>query len=205
MTAGLGSGQFGRVFTRRGRRCRRPDERGYSLVEILVTVWIMGGVMVALFGALFSTITASDLQNRTTLVETELRHYSEAVNAAVYHPCASSSGVTPISYAYTPQNVGYVPDATVTASWTWSSTVTLWNKSADAGSPIPAHFDGDLSATAPAWQLREFFSSGASCDHTKGYAPDDGMEQITLTVTDGGSPPISKSTTIIKRDARATP
>src|SRR3974390_2072341 len=109
MTARLGSGLFGRVVPRVGRAGRRPAERGYSLVEILVTVWIMGGVMVALFGALFSTITASDLQNRTTLVETELRHYSEAVNAAVYHPCASSSGVTPISYAYTPQNVGYVP------------------------------------------------------------------------------------------------
>ena len=49
----------------------RGDEEGFTLVEILITVWIMGAVMVALMGALFTMMRTSDINRKTTEAESE--------------------------------------------------------------------------------------------------------------------------------------
>jgi type II secretory pathway pseudopilin PulG len=89
------------------RRSSTDDaaERGLTLVELLITVWIMGAVMVTLIGALFTMTKASDFQRRLAAVDVELRHYAEALRSATYLPCAgqtdAASNTLP-TYSYTP-------------------------------------------------------------------------------------------------------
>ena len=50
-------------------------------------MWIMGAVMVALCGALFTMVRTSDNNRHATLVETEVRRYAEAIPPAVSRVC----------------------------------------------------------------------------------------------------------------------
>src|SRR5262249_34700757 len=104
------------------RERTNAPEGGFTLVEMLITVWIMGAVTVALMGSLFTMTTASDYERRNAVVETELRHYVDAINAAPYVPCATTA-------AYAPATVGYTngANAGVTAS---VNSVLVWQQAA---------------------------------------------------------------------------
>jgi prepilin-type N-terminal cleavage/methylation domain-containing protein len=85
VTAGLGSGRG--AFARRSRDENARDEEGFTLVEILITVVLIGLIMVTFMGALFTMVRTSDVNNRTTQAEAELRSYSEALRAYPFKKC----------------------------------------------------------------------------------------------------------------------
>ena len=175
MTAGLGSGPG-----RRGTgRTDREDERGFTLVEMLITVAIMGVVSVGLSGALYTSIRASTVINQRTIAESELRRYAEAVRAATYVNCASTStypryvaGTTtttlPGGTPYSPGNAA-VSKAVV-------NSVAYWT---------PSGASNTVSSS---------FSNSGSCT-----APDTGLQQLNITVTIAGTPSIDLSTNVVKR------
>jgi hypothetical protein len=91
----------------RGRwsRCDRAAaaERGFTLVETLLTVWLLGAVVLGGAGALFTMVRTSDLNRRTTVAETELRRLVEAARAEPYVSCSTTAArsVAPYTGAYT--------------------------------------------------------------------------------------------------------
>jgi hypothetical protein len=95
----------------------RQAERGETLVEVLMTVTVIGVAFVAVFGALFTALRVSDYHRKTTSADVVLRNFAEVVKAPggtyAYVQC-SASGST-VSYpAYTPPapHTGYT--ATIT-------------------------------------------------------------------------------------------
>jgi hypothetical protein len=72
VTVGLAGGRA--LLTRIRRVSARADESGVTLVEILVSVWIVGAVVTAMSAALFTMVRTSDTNNRQALVELKLRH-----------------------------------------------------------------------------------------------------------------------------------
>jgi type II secretory pathway pseudopilin PulG len=80
--------------TPRCRRAQDPDraqgEAGESLVELLLTVLIIGIVFVAVIGALGTTIIASDLHRRQSSAEVLLVDALESVKRQAYVPCSSA-------------------------------------------------------------------------------------------------------------------
>ena len=70
-------------------------QEGFTLVEILISVWIMGAIMVSLIGALFTMTRTSDINRKTTEAESEMRDLEAAVRCRSYKTKAANGNVCP--------------------------------------------------------------------------------------------------------------
>jgi len=81
-------------------------ERGESLIEILVSIVVMGLVVSALLYASITTRNATKLHRDLVSADTTLRYHAEATKAAVRSAC---SGSTPSTYAVTTSTIANFP------------------------------------------------------------------------------------------------
>jgi prepilin-type N-terminal cleavage/methylation domain-containing protein len=84
----------------RGRR-----DHGFSVIEVVVSVLIMGIIAVPLLDSLWGAVRASSSANETAMVQTALQDAADRVNRA------------PLSCSY----ASYVPGANPTVAGTWSA------------------------------------------------------------------------------------
>lgn len=68
----------------RTRRSGIQTDDGFTLVEVLVAMVILGSAVSALVAALGTTANASDRHRKLSTAETVLRTYAEAVEGATY-------------------------------------------------------------------------------------------------------------------------
>jgi prepilin-type N-terminal cleavage/methylation domain-containing protein len=108
---------------------RRPDD-GVTLIELMVTVMIVGIAFGTILVALQGMYRASDEHRKLSVAETWVRRYADAIGAASYTSCASTSTY---SAALTPS-----PPADYTAT---IASVEYWN-----GDTSPATFGSLQSA-----------------------------------------------------------
>lgn len=88
-----------------------PDA-GFSLVETLIGVAILGLGVVTVVGGMMTSITVSDLDRRQAEGQTALRAYAEAVAGDTYTGCASSYPAAAFS---------------APSGWTAAMTVAYWS------------------------------------------------------------------------------
>lgn len=79
---------------------RRPAkaEAGLTMIELLVTVAIIGIAFVVIVGGLSTAILGSDLQRRQASADTVLRDLADAIrddDVAPYQDCASTYSIPP--------------------------------------------------------------------------------------------------------------
>jgi len=96
---------------------RADSEAGFTLVELLLAVGILGISGVALIGGMMTSIQVSDLGRRQAEGQGEVRAYAEAVAGTAYANCASS-----YSTSYSPPP-GYTATMAV-AYWDGTSAFT---------------------------------------------------------------------------------
>ena len=116
---------------------RSGDEAGVTLIEVVVSVFIMGVAFAVIVGGLGTAVVGSDLQRRQADADVALRHAAETM---AYQPCGTTS-----TYSPPPPPVGI----TVTVE-----RVTYW----DGGGRYVAGLPGDC-ATEPPLQLIELEAS----------------------------------------------
>lgn len=81
----------------------RGGEAGVTLVEVIVGVAILGIAIVAIVGAMGTSILASDVHRRYADADIALRDYAETLNAASYITCGSATAYeTAAALSYTP-------------------------------------------------------------------------------------------------------
>jgi len=98
---------------------RARDERGETLLELLITITIMGILFVAVLMGVATAISSSTSQRHQANAEVAVRAYAERVidsNDLAYVNCA-----TPASYA---SPAGFAPPADYTATIT---SIKYWN------------------------------------------------------------------------------
>jgi hypothetical protein len=88
------------------------NERGESLIEILVSIVVMGLVVSALLYASITTRNATKLHRDLVSADTTLRYHAEATKAAVRVDCGGS---TPSTYDVTTSTIANFP-VTITPS-----------------------------------------------------------------------------------------
>lgn len=102
----------------------RSEDRGETLIELLVALTILGIALVAVVGALAASITMSDIHRKQSTAGAEVRNYAEQVANYVsgtgYASCAAPS-------AYAAATVGYAAPAGYSATPT---AIRYWNGSA---------------------------------------------------------------------------
>jgi type II secretory pathway pseudopilin PulG len=95
---------------------RREGERGETLIELLITIAIMGIAVISVVAAIAVASNSSDEHSKQVGVVVVLRNYAEAVMNATYQPCAAPTGI-----AYSPPN-GYIVNVTGVASYDGTSS-----------------------------------------------------------------------------------
>lgn len=92
---------------------QRPDD-GFSLIEVLVAVALLGIAVAAILGGMMTSLLATDVHRKQATGETVLRSYAEATKShaqANYAPCATTytpaytapagfSATTPVPVSY---------------------------------------------------------------------------------------------------------
>jgi prepilin-type N-terminal cleavage/methylation domain-containing protein len=97
---------------------RRSDgQAGFTLVELLLTISILGIGVVTIVGGMMTSIQVSDLGRRQADGQTQLRAYAEAVAGAPYDNCAASYATS-----YSPP-AGFIAAMTV-AYWDGAPSFT---------------------------------------------------------------------------------
>lgn len=104
-------------------RARLQEAAGASLVEVLVTVAIMGSAFAVILGGVASSSMISDYHRKQAVSQAVIRTSAEAVKRAVYVPCAAPavyapSVVAPSGYTATITAVRYWDGAAWTAACT---------------------------------------------------------------------------------------
>jgi prepilin-type N-terminal cleavage/methylation domain-containing protein len=169
----------------RARRCRDSEARaedGFTLVEVLIAVWILGVVMVGLIGAIITMTLTSNIDRQVTAVEVELRHYADAVRTAPYKVCAQNSDYATPS-GYTPGESAANPSIN---SVKYRNTFTNDAYLTPANAVAPTAF---VANTPPG-------SGKDTLCRQSGQGQDDGVQLIDLQVKIGT---VVRSTTILKR------
>jgi prepilin-type N-terminal cleavage/methylation domain-containing protein len=95
-------------------------EEGFSLVELLVTIIIVGVTFSALLGGLITTITVSSLHRKQATADSVARSAAEWIKDSVanpFQPCATG-GTYSLSGLSVPS--GYSVAVTGVENWDWS-------------------------------------------------------------------------------------
>lgn len=89
---------------------RRRDEAGTTLVELLMTVVILGIAFAVFLGGMTSSIAGSDIHRAQASAETIMRSYAESVKTQTYVNCAGTGTYTytaPTGFTATVTDVRY--------------------------------------------------------------------------------------------------
>lgn len=113
------------------------NDRGETLVELLLTIVIMGIAVAAIIGGLMTSIQLSDVHRKQASAGAYARDFAEAVAQSTagtgYTACAAAGAASP----YKAAAVGYTPPSGFTASVTsvkyWSSTGWVTTPCSDSG------------------------------------------------------------------------
>lgn len=138
----------------RGRGMHEED--GFSLVEVLITIVIVGVTFAALLGGLITTITVSSLHRKQATADSVARSAAEWIKDGVQTPYANCAGVGTYSFSSLPHPAGYSVAV---------QTVEYWD-GAGALAGTPYSLDSHLGSSCPG-------------------GGDKGLQRITIRVSDG--------------------
>lgn len=91
---------------------RLPADEGITLVEAVITIVLMAIVILPIFAAVTTSLSASGRQRQSAKVETVSRAVAEAISASEWKPCQGKDGFEPI-----------VDDAAEATGWPGTVTV----------------------------------------------------------------------------------
>jgi type II secretory pathway pseudopilin PulG len=171
---------------RRLSRALRPptaSESGETLIEVMVTVLILGTSMVAILGALWVTTRTGDFNQKSSQADLVLRDYAETLKAK-----------GPTTIGSTAYDATYIPCQTLGTTGTYPAFVPPAPNATYQATITKIEFLDGYTGTAPKWKAQS-----AGCPS----GGDQGLQRLTLRVN---GPPAetgakaSESTTIVKRD-----
>jgi type II secretory pathway pseudopilin PulG len=126
-------------------RLSTRDDRGETLVELMVALVIMATAVVALVGAIGTSVRASDIHRKQAKSQAYLRAFAEAVEASVanyptgYTEC--TAGSTPQA---TYQSAFTLPAADQAAYQRTVVDVSIWNRTTSTYTTCPAAGDAGV-------------------------------------------------------------
>lgn len=168
------------------------DDRGFTLVEMMMAVFIMGIAIVAVVGALASAVTASEHHRGAGAVDTVVRAYGEAVKkhaqstTVAAKQCPTQSDLQPTT------GVGgefTVSSSTFKVSW-GSPSVQYW---------IPSSADPRAGSWGTAAQCANYYATECDTDTSPSCAPWAVLVSFSVTALEGQNRGATTSTQVVVR------
>lgn len=122
----------------RSRLSPSRSDAGVTLIELLVTVAILGIAFVAIVGGMMTSIVGSDLHRKQATSETVLRSYAEAAKAQT-----SWTGCSATTATYSPAAVGL----TVPSGYSASATAVQFGSTTLTGASYTTTWGGSGTCT----------------------------------------------------------
>jgi type II secretory pathway pseudopilin PulG len=114
------------------RRLQRPpaEERGETLLELVVAIVILGVCVVAIGSGIAVSIKMSDIHRKQAVAQEFLHNDAETIQGQPYVPCTP---LTTPDYVLTARTAGLLPDPPNGGQWTISqSAIKYWSNDAFA-------------------------------------------------------------------------
>ena len=138
------------------------DDRGESLLELLIAIVIMGVALVAIFDGLVTSILVSDHHRKQSTAGAYARDFAEAIEKVTYANCASTSSYASPSGFTVPSGYG----KSVVSVKYWTGSVWQTSCTADLGlqqvTVRVSSADGRAAENVTV-MLRKPCGSGSSC------------------------------------------
>lgn len=190
-------------------------ERGFSLIEILIAVWILGAVMTTMCSALLLALQSSSQESRRTALEVELRHYAEAVKAAPYAPCAdplnlgtyvpskytTATGAQPAFTLPSGIHAGALSTYTIPYGYTVPASgvaATFWENPQNLTPPVTVPPNGIVTVNPAQFKTLTQFQADEPTQCSGNSGIDDGIENVTLSLQDTTTG-VVQTTSVLKR------
>ena len=113
---------------------RRREDAGETLLELLLTITVLGITVVSVLGAVLIAVDSSSLDRRAVQAQSLLKSWGEYVvgqttdaGAGAYVPCASTTTYTSGVWAYSPQSSGGPLQNLPTGFTATVASVKYWN------------------------------------------------------------------------------
>jgi prepilin-type N-terminal cleavage/methylation domain-containing protein len=189
MTGGHGSGLRARVRARFSGVGQSANERGFTLIETVITVWILGLVSTTFVAVLFGMTTSAYTQDRVAAGDAEVRRAADWVSAKQYIPCAGSTGAA--------LAIDYLGGFARTSGFTYDVTVRFSSRVFQSGLyNTQVGRDGWKADNPATWPEFVSDSPGGTCPDS-----DSNIQEATVVVTfDDGAIQGSQSATVMKRN-----
>ena len=188
MTGGHGSGLRARVRARFSGVGQPADERGFTLIETVITVWILGLVSTTFIAVLFGMTSAAYTQDRVAAVDAEVRRAADWISAKDYLICAGATGATPASE--------YLGGFATTTGYSYAVTVRFSQRVFGSGLYNQLGGDGWNPNQPDSSMVFGSTSPGGTCPNT-----DSNIQEVTVAVTlDDGALRGTQSATVMKRN-----
>lgn len=117
------------------RRARPRSEDGVTLAEVLVAVSIMGVSIVAIVGAMATSIVGSDVASKQARASAALRSYAEALKDEATTPYAECAGGYPDAAALGVDAPGFTGTVTAVEYWAGDGEPATFRSTCGGGEP----------------------------------------------------------------------
>jgi prepilin-type N-terminal cleavage/methylation domain-containing protein len=134
---------------RRRRRVRRTDDRGFTLLEVTVSVVLLGLASTLVMGGLFTVVHSSRVNTEQARLEAIVSSAADRLSAWSYTPCPPATG--------TGSYLDVIQPAATTVGWPasvvsivsieyWDPTASTWS---DSNNATGSGCNPNVSATSP--------------------------------------------------------
>jgi type II secretory pathway pseudopilin PulG len=166
----------------------RAGAAGETLIEVLVTVLLLGFGFAIIFGSLFSASKINDLNKRRTIASQGVQAWAEGLQQPATRLQVGSS-------AYTYQNCA-LPESYGQIGLPPNAIPAAWRSYAPNQAPVAIEY---FNGTFNGFGEPNFQPSQSACEGSG----DKGLQRITLRIVSppGSGPAVQETLVIIKRNA----
>jgi prepilin-type N-terminal cleavage/methylation domain-containing protein len=126
------------------RLLRSSGETGFTLIEVLLAIALMGIIVVGMFAGMATFFRVSALHRSTAAMDAAVLQYTEQMSATPYTTCAQNplgayfAAVTPPpGFSYTSTTVGSSVTSTTSTTVAGATTTTVAGATTTTSSTIP--------------------------------------------------------------------